>query len=528
MRRRSSRSWSAPSERPLCFVATCPINSRVRSLEVPRTLNAPFARLALALTVFVASPSFAGGLARVRAQGELRWAGDLQGGEPYVFQDPADPSRLTGFEVEIADGIARRLGVKAKFVQNDWKNLVPSLERGDFDVVLNGLEDMPQVRDRILVSAPYFNFTEQLVVRRGFALRSLGALEGHRVGTLASSLAHAILREHPRVQTVLYEGVDEPYRDLELGRLDGVLLDSLIATRFGLSKPDLELADPEVARGSYVVGVRKGEEDLRDAISAAIVAMQKDGELAAIFDRWHLKPAAAPTHAAVRDDGARFDFGQLRLFLRGAVVTLFVSLLAMALAVPIGLLLALSRIYGGRLTRGLATAYIELFRGTPVLLQLYLLYYGLAPLVHLPALTAAILGLGLNYGAYEAEVHRAALGSLPTGQGEAASALGLSRWQSLRLVLLPQALRTALPSMTNDLISLLKDSSLVSVITVVELTKQMTITAVDVRSWALPGLVCAAMYFAMSYPLARLAARFEARLSGEPSHPAEPVLLEVA
>ena len=133
--------------------------------------------------------------------------------------------------------------------------------------------------------------------------------------------------------------------------------------------------------------------------------------------------------------------------------------------------------------------------------------------MHLNALAAAILGLGLNYGAYEAEVHRAALQAIPIGQGEAAAALGLTRGQSLRLVLLPQALRTALPAMTNDLIALLKDSSLVSVITVVELTKQMTITAVDVRSWALPGALCAGLYFAMSYPLARVAARLEARLA---------------
>jgi polar amino acid transport system substrate-binding protein len=97
--------------------------------------------------------------------------------------------------------------------------------------------------------------------------------------------------------------------------------------------------------------------------------------------------------------------------------------------------------------------------------------------------------------------------------------LGLSRAQALRLVLLPQALRTAPPAMTNDLIALLKDSSLVSVITVVELTKQMTITAVDVRSWALPGVLCAALYFAMSYPLARLATRLEQRLEAEGEEP---------
>jgi polar amino acid transport system substrate-binding protein len=201
-------------------------------------------------------------------------------------------------------------------------------------------------------------------------------------------------------------------------------------------------------------------------------------------------------------------------------VTLVVSFLAMALAVPLGLVLALSRMYGGAPVRLLAHAYVELFRGTPVLLQLYILYYGIAPVVHLSALSAAILGLGLNYGAYESEVHRAALLSIPSGQSEAAAALGFSRWQALRLVLLPQALRTALPAMTNDLIALLKDSSLVSVITVVELTKQMTITAVDVRSWALPGILCAGLYLAMSYPLARLAARLEARLQGAVEGPA--------
>ena len=124
------------------------------------------------------------GLARVRSQGELRWAGDLQGGEPYVFRDPRDPSRLVGFEVELAQALAQRLGVREKFVQNDWSNLVPSLERGDFDVVLNGLEDTAALRGRILLSRPYFHFSEQLVVRRGARLRSLPALEGHRVGTL--------------------------------------------------------------------------------------------------------------------------------------------------------------------------------------------------------------------------------------------------------------------------------------------------------------------------------------------------------
>src|SRR5215468_1346392 len=168
----------------------------------------------------------AAGLARVHAEGELRWAGDLQGGEPYVFRDPRDPSRLIGFEVEIADRLAERLGVRAHFVQNDWSNLVPSLERGDFDIILNGLEDIPALHGRILLSKPYLTFSEQLVVRKGSPFRTLDQLKGRRVGTLASSLAHQLLRENPRIEVVLYGGQEEPYRDLQLGRVDAVLLDS--------------------------------------------------------------------------------------------------------------------------------------------------------------------------------------------------------------------------------------------------------------------------------------------------------------
>jgi polar amino acid transport system substrate-binding protein len=467
----------------------------------------------------------ASGLPRLRAQGEIRWAGDLQGGEPYVFRDPRDPSKLVGFEVDLVAALATRLHLPARFVQNDWSNLVPSLERGDFDLIVNGLEDTPALRGRILLSRPYLQFAEQLVVRRGSTLRTLDALSGHRVGTLASSLAHQILRERPGIETVLYGGQEEPYRDLQLHRTDAVLLDSLIAARYGLSKPDLELADPDVARGSYVIGMREGDEDLKSAIDAALDQLQAGGELQRIFARWHLPelPATPATPAAPSSSDepprATFDAAQVGLFFKSAAVTLLISLAAMALAVPLGLLLALARLYGRGPARFLSHAYIELFRGTPVLLQLYILYYGIVPIVHLSALAAAILGLGLNYGAYEAEVHRAALLAVPAGQGEAAAALGFSRAQALRLVLLPQALRTALPAMTNDLIALLKDSSLVSVITVVELTKQMTITAVDVRSWALPGALCAALYFAMSYPLARLASRLEARLEAAGEEP---------
>src|SRR5204862_7523914 len=135
-------------------------------------------------------------------------------------------------------------------------------------------------------------------------------------------------------------------------------------------------------------------------------------------------------------------------------------------------LIATGRVYGGRPSQLLLTAYVELIRGTPILLQLFVLYYGLAAAVRLPAFVAALLGLALNYAAYESEIYRPALEAIPVGQLEAARTLGLSERQVLALVRAPQAFRLALAPMTNDFAALLKDSSFVSVLTVVELTKR--------------------------------------------------------
>ena len=183
----------------------------------------------------------------------------------------------------------------------------------------------------------------------------------------------------------------------------------------------------------------------------------------------------------------------------------------MALAVVLGVAIASGRVYGSAPVRLMLTAYVEITRGTPVLLQLFVLYYGLSSVVRLPAFVAALLGLGLNYAAYESEIYRGALEAVPKGQLEAARTLGLTEGQVLRLVRGPQAFRLALAPMTNDFVALLKDSSLVSVVTVVELTKQTAIFATNIASWAVPGALCAALYLAMSLPLARLARRLEDR-----------------
>ncbi len=496
------------------------------------------------------------GLERVRAAGVLRWGGDLAGGEPYVYEDPEHPGMLLGFEADLARSLARSLGVRAEFVQTEWSQLVPALERGSIDVILNGLEASPRLAERVRLSRPYYVFAERLVARKDDArfaapiaavgpawMKSPSPLDGLRVGTLGASLAHDLLRG-TRADIVINDMVDAPYRDLALGRLDAVLLDDIIATRYGTDLDPTLAAVGDVGQGRYVAAVRAGDARLHDAVDAALGEIIVSGELMKILGKrglWNdrqavlgrdarpipdlpagavgatLAVAAPPSPRGglaglfAAFDPSRFHIDDLVLFLKGAVYTLGISIAAMAIAIPFGILLALARRYGPRPLSLAAAAYVEVLRGTPVLLQLYVLYYGLADVVLLGPLTAAVVGLGLNYAAYEAEVYRGGIQAVPPGQLEAAHALGMSTTQALRRVLLPQAFRLALPGVTNDFIALLKDSSLVSVITVVELTKRTQIAAIEGRSWLLPGLLCAGLYFLMSFPLSRVARRLEAR-----------------
>jgi len=251
----------------------------------------------------------------------------------------------------------------------------------------------------------------------------------------------------------------------------------------------------------------------------------RDGSLEKTFRSWdvwddaqaaYFERVLADTTVRVTSnasEGRASALSYLPSLLRAGGITLLLSCLSMALAVAFGIGIAAGRVYGSSVVGGALAVYVEVVRGTPVLLQLFVLYYGLSGVVRLPAFLAAVIGLGLNYAAYESEIYRAALEAIPRSQLEAARTLGLSEAQILRLVRGPQALRLALAPMTNDFVALLKDSSLVSVITVVELTKQTAIYAANIGSWVVPGILCALVYLSLSLPLSRFARRLERRWS---------------
>ncbi len=476
------------------------------------------------------------GSAGAQPASPLRWAGDPEGGAPFVESDPRDPNKLVGFDVEIAELIARGVGRTATFVFVQFSSIDQSVDRGDAEIGLSGIEDTATRRAVMAPTVPYYRFREVLSVRDADAstLRSLSDLKGRRVATLGGTIAYEILLRAERdygVSAVSYDDDVHPYTDLVLGRVDAVLLDHVLAERRQRSVDGFTIQPDAVAIGHYVAVLSTRQRELRDRANDALKAAMRDGTLEKIFRKWNVwnddqpplfaevlanQPVAPVTVLQGASDIERLGTWDttrryLPLLLRAAAVTLLLSCAAMALAVGLGVLIASGRVYGSRLTRVILLGYVELMRGTPILLQLFVIYYGLAAAVKLPAFLAALLGLALNYAAYESEIYRGALEAIPAGQLEAARTLGFTERQTLRLIRGPQAFRLALAPMTNDFVAMLKDSSLVSVLTVMELTKQTQVFATNLGSWVVPGLICAALYLAMSLPLAALARNLEAR-----------------
>ncbi len=205
------------------------------------------------------------------------------------------------------------------------------------------------------------------------------------------------------------------------------------------------------------------------------------------------------------------------LLVQAAGMTILLACVSMPIAMLLGLLVAVVRMYGPAPLRWLSVAYIEVLRGTPLLLQLYVVFYLLPEIgIAIPAFYAAVAGLAINYSAYEAEIYRAGLQAVPPGQMEAALSLGMSRGLALRRVIIPQAVRIVIPPVTNDFIAMFKDTSVCSVITVMELTKQYSVQQNNTGATLELAALTAALYLMMSIPLARLASVLEKRFAKRP------------
>jgi len=214
------------------------------------------------------------------------------------------------------------------------------------------------------------------------------------------------------------------------------------------------------------------------------------------------------------EEGLKLALDSAPFLLKGAYYTVYLSLGGMFFGLLLGFALALMSLAQFKPLGWVARVYVSFFRGTPLLVQLFLIYYGLPQLgLELDPLPAALIGFSLNMAAYACEILRAAIGSIERGQWEAAASIGMSRAQTLRRAILPQAARPALPPLGNSFISLVKDTALAATIQVPELFRQAQLITARTFEIFTMYLAAALIYWVLASMLAHLQNRLEARVN---------------
>src|SRR5262245_9332922 len=222
----------------------------------------------------------------------LRWGGDAEGGAPYLLPNPKNPREIIGFEIDLMNAIGKQLNRKSVFVQNQWDGLIPGLQRGNYDLAVNGIEITDDRKQQVNFSIPYYACGEQLSVRAGDnSINSLADLKWKVVGTLKASLAQRILEranleQGARMDIRSYENQNNAYDDLALGRLQAVLMDWPIAVYYSKPNPKLKFVGPNIERMEYGIAVRKEDTELLKQVNDALLALIKSGELRAIYEKW--------------------------------------------------------------------------------------------------------------------------------------------------------------------------------------------------------------------------------------------------
>jgi polar amino acid transport system substrate-binding protein len=500
----------------------------------PRWLLVPLAAFALA------HPAAAQDKTKPK---ELRWGTDPVGGGPYIYKD--DPNGpYVGFEVDLAEYLAKKLGRVSKPVEAEWSTLPELLDKpreGEkgIDLVLNGYESRDDLKANYAATVPYYVYRLQLVARKDDdTVAGWHDLKpkGKRIGVLEGSIAFDYCDKRYPGQVVANKDVATMFNSVADQTHADVTVQDNPACVFYVADPlykdKFKLVGDGRQPSTYVMYLRKDDRELLGQIDAAIREGLKDGTLRRIYQKygiwnadqeWLAKELTGefpddddePVERAGRG-GSGSVWPLVPQLLRAAGMTIFLSVTSFPLAMLGGLVVATARVYGPWFLKLPAAVFVEVVRGTPLLLQLYFLFF-LMPKA-LPALAfdpiyTGILGLAINYAAYEAENYRAGIQSIPRGQMEAALALGMTPFTAIRRVVLPQAVRVVIPPVTNDFIALFKDTSVCSVILITELTRKYNELYNFNRDLVVElAFLTAGLYLLMSYPMSLVARHLENRM----------------
>lgn len=475
----------------------------------------------------------------IRARGELVIATDAT----YKPFETKAQGGIEGFDVDVAVELAKGLGVKLRWIDQEWSGVLGSLESGKADLVMAGVTITDERKAKgYLYSRPYFLSGQAIARRKGDAsIQKPEDLVGKTVAVQAETTGQFAVEKLgvPKERQLRFDGIQEGLQDAANAKSDACVGDEPTIKAYLASYPNLELVGPAFVKENLGIVAWKGNGDLLAGVNRTLDEMVADGRYAKIYAKWigePFTPALAEELEAQKDGGSsvatmaatsagpkggfvfRFDVLREALprLLQGAGLTLELTFLSLVCGVAGGLLLALMRLSPTRALRPPAVVYVEIVRGTPLLVQIFVIYFVLpavfpAVFGRIPPFAAGVLALSLNAAAYTSEIFRAGIESIDPGQMEAARSLGLDHQAAMRWVILPQTVRRVLPPLTNEAVALLKDSSLVSVVALAELMRAGKELATDGGSPTTIYLSVALIYLVMTLPLTWLVRRLETR-----------------
>jgi lysine-arginine-ornithine-binding protein len=454
-------------------------------------------------------------LQRVRQTGELRVGTDAT----YPPFETVEGEVYTGFDIDLMNAVAREMGARARFINASFDGIFPALQNGSFDAVISSVTITDERKRSMLFTDPYYDSGQLIAVREDTqGISTPDDLKGKTIGVQINTTAQYDLEKRPGVTVNKYNTIDLALLDLQNKRIDAVVCDAPVL-KFMIFKSfrGLKTVGRRFTDEKFGIAVAAGNEDLVREMNAALKRIRESGEYDQIHEKWFGEAAERAQEAEAGKTAPKlFDMElakrNLPLFLKGVWMTAKLAFLSLLFGLPIGLLLALSRVQSSRLLKAPAAVYVEVMRGTPLLVQILFIYFVLPIFgVSIPAFWSGVIALTLNSAAYIAEIFRAGILSIDAGQMEAARALGMSHAQAMRRIILPQTFRRVVPPLTNEAIALLKDSSLVSVIGLTELARTgqelASRNAAPLTIWP----IVAIFYLLLTFPLTRIAEYLERR-----------------
>ncbi|WP_239618057.1 ABC transporter permease subunit [Cohnella mopanensis] len=435
---------------------------------------------------------------------------------PYESVDAKSNGDIVGMDVDIAKAIASELGYQLEISGMDFNGLIAALQTNRVDFVMSGMSVTEERKKSVTFSDSYYTARNTIISQKKKAYDTVEQLAGKLVGTQLGSIQDQYAATIEGAKLKKLNKIADLIQELNSGRIDAAIVEDAVAVEMIRANPDLTMSFVPATEedNGYAIAFPK-QTKLVDDFNRALNQMKENGELQNIIDKWfEEKDAGENERSAFLNIDFRVLDGYVPYILKGIYVTLLFTLVSALLGLIWGTILSLFKISGIRPLQWFATAYTSIFRGTPLLVQLTLIYYATPQLFDfdIPALLAAGLAFGLNSAAYLSETIRGGIMAVDKGQREAAIALGVPYRKMMVRIIFPQALRHILPALVNEFVALLKESSLVSVIGVTELMRRADfVRASTFRSFEALLLV-AAIYYVLVLILTSLARMLERRL----------------